>query len=299
MASLMWNHAPQMWAMMKEEGARKGSMTSEQAADLFAYFVSARYFEKPGDAARGKQAFAARHCVECHGITKSPEAAAPPVAKWESLADPLILAQQMWNHGPKMRAEFARRKLAWGKITGQELTDMLVYLQNLPETRNLAQNFSFPPSDSGEKLFASKGCGECHTGNRAFEVLLKNQTLSEIAVGMWNHQPSMKNPPPTFSGEEMNQLISFVWAKQYFRGSNGSSARGKNVFVAKKCATCHDAGAAPKLAKGKDAYSDITMVASLWDHGPQMLASMKAQQLAWPRFTAQEMSDVIAYLNSL
>ena len=55
----------------------------------------------------------------------------------------------MWNHGPKMRAEFSKKKLAWGKITGQELTDMLVYLQNLPETRNLATNFAFPPSDSG------------------------------------------------------------------------------------------------------------------------------------------------------
>jgi len=30
-----------------------------------------------------------------------------------------------------------------------------------------------------------------------------------------------------------------------------------------------------------------------------MLASMKARSLPWPRFTAQEMSDVIAYLNSL
>src|SRR4051812_31595570 len=166
MASLMWNHAPDMWAAMEKQGVKKGSMTPEKAADLFAYFVSARYFERPGDAARGKQAFAARHCADCHGITSSPVAAAPPVAKWESLSDPVILAQQMWNHGPKMRAEFAKKKLAWSKITGQELTDMLVYLQNLPETRNLAQNFSFPPSDSGEKLFASKGCGECHTGNR-------------------------------------------------------------------------------------------------------------------------------------
>jgi hypothetical protein len=41
------------------------------------------------------------------------------------------------------------------------------------------------------------------------------------------------------------------------------------------------------------------MVAALWDHGPQMLESMKARKLAWPRFTAQEMSDVVAYLNSL
>jgi mono/diheme cytochrome c family protein len=300
MAGLMWNHAPQMWATMKQEGARKGSMTPEQAADLFAYFVSVRYFEKPGDAARGKRAFADRHCAGCHGISSSPEAGAPPVVKWESLADPLILAQQMWNHGPKMRAEFARRKLAWGKITAQELTDMLVYLQNLPETRNLAQNLSFPPSDSGEKLYVSKGCGECHTGQRAFEVLLKSRTLTEIAVGMWNHQPSMKNPPPTFSGEEMRQLISYIWAKQYFRGT-GNASRGRYVFTAKNCANCHNdaASGAPKLGKGKDAYNDITMVAALWDHGPRMLEMMTARGLPWPRFSAQEMSDVIAYLNSL
>jgi hypothetical protein len=30
-----------------------------------------------------------------------------------------------------------------------------------------------------------------------------------------------------------------------------------------------------------------------------MLDSMTARKLAWPRFTAQEMEDVIAYLNSL
>ena len=300
MASLMWNHAPDMWAAMKKQGVTKASMTPEKAADLFAYFVSARYFERPGDAARGKQAFADRHCADCHGITSSPVASAPPVVKWESLADPVVLAQQMWNHGPKMRAEFAKKKLAWGKLTGQELTDMLVYLQNLPETRNLAKNFSFPPSDSGEKLFASKGCTECHVGKHALELLLKNQTLTEIAVDMWNHQPSMKNPPPTFTPEEMQQIIQYIWAKQYFRGT-GSAARGKTVFAAKNCATCHNdsASGAPKLSKGKDAYSDITMVAALWDHGPQMLDSMTARKLAWPRFTAQEMEDVIAYLNSL
>jgi hypothetical protein len=30
-----------------------------------------------------------------------------------------------------------------------------------------------------------------------------------------------------------------------------------------------------------------------------MLESMTARKLAWPRFTAQQMSDVVAYLNSL
>ena len=108
-----------MWAAMKKQGIKKEQMTPEMAADLFAYFVSARYFEKPGDAARGKQAFTDRHCADCHGITTSPVAAAPPVVKWESLADPLVLAQQMWNHGPKMRAAFAKKKLAWGSSRGR------------------------------------------------------------------------------------------------------------------------------------------------------------------------------------
>jgi hypothetical protein len=37
----------------------------------------------------------------------------------------------------------------------------------------------------------------------------------------------------------------------------------------------------------------------LWDHGPRMLDMMTQKNLAWPRFTSQQMSDLIAYLNSL
>jgi mono/diheme cytochrome c family protein len=300
MASLMWNHAPDMWAAMKKQGVTKSQLSSEAAGDLFAYFVSQRYFEKPGDAGRGKQVFAAKHCAGCHGLTTSPDPAAPPVAKWESLADPTVLAQQMWNHGAKMRDEFAKKKLAWSKLTSQELTDMLVYLQNQPETKSLAGNFQFPPSDTGgEALFQAKGCNGCHTGRLALEGLLRNQTLTDIAVDMWNHQPEMKQQPPTFTPDEMRQIIGYLWTKQYFRG-DGSADRGKKVFTEKNCATCHNdpSSGAPKLARGKDAYSDITIVSSLWSHGPAMLDLMNRKKLAWPHFTAQQMSDLIAYLNA-
>ena len=299
MATLMWNHAPTMWAAMKTQGIVKAQLSPEGAADLFAYFVSARYFEKPGDAGRGKLAFSARHCADCHGIATSPVAAAPPVEKWESLADPLLLAQQMWNHGAKMRAEFANRKLAWGQLTAQELTDMLVYLQNLPETRGIPRNFQFAPPEPGGKLFESKGCSDCHTGKMALEDRLRNQTLTEIAVDMWNHQPSMKQPPPVFTPGEMRELLGYLWAQQYFRGQ-GDAGRGRAVFSGKSCETCHNdpASGAPKLAKGQDAYSDITIVSILWEHGPRMLDQMTQRGLAWPRFTAREMSDLIAFLNA-
>jgi mono/diheme cytochrome c family protein len=300
MASLMWNHAPDMWAAMKKQGITKGTMTPESAADLFAYFVSARYFERPGVAGRGKALFASKHCTACHGITSSPDPAAPPVAKWESLADPVVLAQQMWNHGARMKEALEKKKISRPTITGQELTDMLVYLQNLPETKHLASNFLFPPSDSGEKLFESKGCAGCHTGKLALESRLRNQTLTQIAADMWDHQPSMKNPPPSLSQEEMRQIIGYIWARQYFRG-NGSAERGKAVFTEKNCANCHNdpSSGAPKLGKGKDAHSAITMVAALWEHGPRMLDMVKSRNLPWPRFTAQQMSDLVAYLNSM
>jgi mono/diheme cytochrome c family protein len=299
MASLMWNHAPEMWPAMRKEGIVKATLSPESAADLFAYFVSARYFEKPGDAARGKQAFGARHCADCHGITDSKAAGAPPVARWESLADPTVLVQQMWNHGPQMRRAYAERKLQWAPLTSQELRDMLVYLQGLPQTRQLATAFSFPPSESGAALFQSKGCAECHKGNLTLENRLRNQNLTDLAVDMWNHQSSMKQQPPNLSQEEMRQLLGYLWTKEYFRGG-GDAERGKKVFKDKSCATCHNnaSSGAPPLGKTAGGYSDITMISALWDHGPRMLERMKEQKLPWPRFTAEQMADLIAYLNS-
>ncbi len=300
MATLMWNHAPEMWAAMKGQGVPTPALSTEAAADLFAYFVSARFFEKPGDAGRGKQAFTAKHCSECHGITDSKAAGAPPVSKWESLADPVVLAQQMWNHGARMRQAYAERKLRWSPLTPQELTDMVVYLQNLPENRKLATEFAFPPSESGAQLFQSKGCADCHKGPMTLEDRLRNLSLTGIAAAMWNHQAQMKQPSPALSQEEMRQLIGYIWARQYFSGT-GDAGRGKKVFAEKRCAGCHNdrSSGAPELGKTAEGYSDITMVSILWRHGPSMLDRMKQQNIPWPRFTAQQMADLIAYLQSI
>jgi len=300
MVTLMWNHAPEMWEAMRQQGVPPPSLTTEGAADLFAYFVSARFFEKPGDAGRGKQALMAKHCFECHGITQSNAAGAPPVSKWESLADPIVLAQQMWNHGARMREAYTERKLRWTPLTAQELTDILVYLQNMPESRALVTAFEFPPSESGGALFQSRGCVECHKGRLALEERLRNLSLTEIAVAMWNHQASMKQPSPNLSQEEMRQLLGYIWARQYFR-AGGNAAAGKRVFAEKSCATCHDdrSSGAPVLGKNPEGYSDITMVSVLWRHGPAMLDRMKQRNISWPRFTAPQMADLIAYLASL
>jgi cytochrome c5 len=110
----------------------------------------------------------------------------------------------------------------------------------------------------------------------------------------------MKQSPPNLSQEEMRQILGYIWARQYFRGT-GSADRGRKVFDEKRCGSCHNdpSSGAPKLGKGKEAYSDVTMISTLWDHGPRMLTMMEQKGIPWPRFTAQQMTDLIEYLNSL
>ena len=87
-----------------------------------------------------------------------------------------------------------------------------------------------------------------------------------------------------------------MWARQFFEDAR-DPARGRRVFTAKRCAECHETGAAPKLPAAGGAYSAPAMIAALWHHGPAMLDRMKASGISWPRLNAADMSGLIAYLN--
>jgi len=299
LAGLMWNHAPAMWDAMQKRGIQRASLSPESSADLFAYFYSIRFFDKPGDAGRGKQIFTDKHCASCHGIATAMPTGAPPVVQWESIGHPIALARQMWNHGSKMQAAQTKHKIAWQQLTTQELTDMLVWLRNLPETRQKAASFELPPAPGGNEIFQAKGCVKCHTGKLALENRLHNQTLTDIAVDMWNHSPKMQQPPPELTQDEMRGLVSYLWVQQFFR-SAGSASRGQKVFKDKRCAECHGvAGSgAPNLKEHAGDYSAVSMISALWHHGPKMQTVMQQKNVAWPRFDGVQMADLIAFLNT-
>lgn len=298
-AARMWSHAPVMWASMSTEGVPIPSLSTEQAGDLFAFFYAVRFFERPGEAERGKQLFQSKRCSDCHSITAAAGGIGPPVEKWESLAAPILMIQQMWNHQTLMRTAMAERKIPWPQLSSQELTDILVYLQNLPQTRNTNFFLMMPSSGEGEVLFREKGCSGCHTGAMALENKLGDSTLTDIAAAMWNHAPQMRQPPPQLSITDMRHIIAYVWAKQFF-ATQGDIARGHKTFESKKCATCHNdpSSGAPALAKRSDRYSAIVMVSVLWKHGPVMLRKMQEKQIGWPELSQAEMANLIAYLNS-
>ena len=292
LAGTMWNHAPTMWAAMRTRGIQVGDLNEQAAADLFAYFYSAGFFEMPGDAGRGKQLFSTKHCVECHGSKEPKIPQAKPASEWQSVSQPIVLVSQMWNHAATMKQEFAKRKMKWPELETQDLIDILVYLRNVTPTR-----IEITSGARGEALFRSKGCESCHSSMTALSTRLRGQTLIGIAVAMWNHAPKMPPSPPMLDVDEMREIASSLWAEQFFRDA-GSAKPGQRVYKSKHCATCHEnpSSGAPKLS-GR-LFSGPILVSALWHHGPQMFDQMQSRKLVWPRFEGMDMANLIAYLSS-
>ena len=292
LAAAMWNHAPAMWSAMRARNLAPGDLDEQAAADLFAYFYSVRFFEKPGDASRGKAAFESKGCSSCHGLLRANQASAKPVSEWESVSEPISLASAMWNHGARMAADVAKRRLKWPQLTSQDLTDLVIYLQGQHRKVAVSEHFELTSGADGDALFRAKGCAGCHVGTLALPPRLKGRTLTDVAAAMWNHQPRMSFTAPELTTTEMREIASYLWAAEFFEDS-GNAAAGRQVFAEKRCVACHNA---PK-PNGR-AFTGITMVTALWRCGPQMLGQTKALGVAWPRFEEEQMSNLIAFLNS-
>jgi len=292
MASRMWNHAPRMWAAIREAELDIPRLTEAQAADLFAFFYARHFFERRGDAARGKWVFENK-CAKCH----SAQGAGKPVTEWKLPGDSVELVQRLWNHAPEMSKVLKTRKRLWPQLTSQELADLLIYVQNLPENRSTAHTFSLPTGVGGKALLESKGCTGCHKGLLAFEGRLVNHTLTDIAASMWNHAPAMREKAAELSLDEMREILAYVWSIDFFR-SRGNVADGRKVFNL-RCGICHTNPAigAPDLKKINRRYTAIAMVWALWNHGPKMLQEVEKQKQDWPELSEADMEYLIAFLD--
>lgn len=175
---------------------------------------------------------------------------------------------------------------------------MLVYLRKVAGAPGRKAEFSPASAETGQKIFALKGCAACHRGPHALEARPTRYSLTDFAAAMWNHPFRIAHNPPELSYEEMRRLMGFLVSTQFFE-ERGDLERGKRVFAAKRCGVCHDdpSSGAPARSALAGRMTSFDMVAALWKHGPAMLDRMRQQRLAWPRFAGTEMADLTAYLH--
>ena len=179
-------------------------------------------------------------------------------------------------------------------------------------TLHAAQNL-VGDAGRGGMFFQEMKCVTCHTvrgrgGKVGPELGAKagvHDSPNAVAGAMWSHAIKMWDAMtkagvqrPKISEQQAADLVAYI-ARKVRADKPGDVKRGQQVYEAKLCANCHDQySGAPDFTKLGKRASTYWMVAGLWEHGAGMLSRLVARNITWQTLSAQEVGDILAYLNS-
>jgi mono/diheme cytochrome c family protein len=316
-AAAMWNHLPSMVTQMGAMGIDRQRLTPWEMGDLIAFLVWLDYFDPPGDTASGRVLFAEKSCIVCHQVGGTGGVAGPSLDFLNQYGSPVQIATALWNHGPSMSAAMRERGIRRPMFSGSELVDLIAFLKaasgRLPE----GSMYVLPGrAKEGRRLFEEGSCKQCHNIQEAGGQVgpdLSQPTglhsLVDFAAAMWNKAPTMTAAMgqagitvPQLSAGEMADLLAYLYFVQH-SAEAGHADRGPQLVRVKGCLVCHSVA-----ARGGDAASDLTqargltsqagVISSLWNH--VLLTDEPGRSaVTWPTFTAEEMADLAAYLQTI
>lgn len=268
----------------------------------------------PENPLEGRRLFYEKLCVTCHSIQGVGGRAGPDLGEVR-LGGFTGIASKLWNHFPRMKEAFRDADLEWPQLTTEDARKLIGFLYFL--------NYFDKAADAsiGERLFHVKNCIRCHSvggqgGSIGPELDLYQSDFAApmITAALWNNGPKMmkemrrrKVPRPQFQERDVVDILAFIRAnglsdkteRKYL--SPGNPVRGKALFASKRCVRCHairgaGGGVGPDLAKASLKGSLSFILSQMWNHGSNMWPRMAKEGVRFPRFTPQEMSDLIAYL---
>jgi cytochrome c2 len=164
----------------------------------------------------------------------------------------------------------------------------------------------------GRLLFEEKSCYECHQfrGEGTGPDLVGGNfsgSFLDLGASLWNHVPGMTVQHelhevswPTLSADQVVELLSFLYYLDYL-GRPGDAGRGRSLFRDEGCSTCHAARGnqspvGPSLVELTRFASPLYVAQAIWNHGPNMLRSLKERQMAPPQFQEGDLADIAAHL---
>ncbi len=319
LASVMWNHSPQMNRKMRQIDVPHPQFSQQEMEELVAYLYYLPYLGKPGDAAKGKVLFSTKGCLKCHSVAGKGGTAGPDLDKAKIYLSPLYMAEAMWNHGPAMDRLMQQMGAKRPWLSGQEIVDLSAYIRQISQEGGTREKIYISPGNpkTGKQVFAEKGCIQCHAiaGEGGMlapdlaEVEFK-KSVTEIAGILWNHGADMwvrmekeGVARPQFDAKEMADLIAYLYFIA-FMDRSGEPENGKAVFKNKGCASCHsisgkEKSIRPNLSDSKKLASPIAFVQIMWNHAPIMKTRMLEKDLPWPEFKQHEMYDLYSYLQNI
>lgn len=227
MSQAMWNHGPQMWSEMIQQGIRTPSFEGTEMADLLAFIrgrsvaglsgaASGPRF--PGDLAGGKRLFRVKGCATCHPVEGTRAGTGPNLGRTWNRPSVARIAGLMWNHGPAMWEKMQELGIPRPTFRESEMVEIITYLYSL--------GYEDAPGNprAGRQVFQNKNCGTCHASRQDSKSSAPDLARSsaaksplELIAAMWNHGGVMAEemeqkglPWPQFEKNEMRDLAAYV-----------------------------------------------------------------------------------------
>lgn len=168
----------------------------------------------------------------------------------------------------------------------------------------------------GRAAFEQKQCTRCHLprGQRglgpALDELRRPQGALELAGRLWNHAPVMfallqqeRLEWPAISPAEMADLMAYLRADPS-RDPAPDLFQGQVLLLRKGCLKCHrlrgEGGSVGiELTKRHQGYdSPVAWATTIWNHSPRMAGHAGRLGILYPRFTGDEMVNLMGFLRS-
>ena len=177
----------------------------------------------------------------------------------------------------------------------------------------------FGDAQRGAQVLRSRQCTVCHSvlgvGGTAGPDLgrrsLRQFTPAVLAASIWNHGPRMWRAMsergieiPLLTQRDVGDLYAYFYSLRYFEPL-GDAARGRRVFQAKSCDRCHsltktgEPGIGPAVLDWDAVFDSILWIQEMWNHGARMAEAMEREGIEWPKFSTQEIVDLMVYVRNI
>ncbi len=276
----------------------------------------ASFFELPDSPAAGGRLFMDKGCIKCHTVYGLGGAGGPDLGKVQAAWSFLDTAGVLWNHQPKMEAEFRRRKISRPSLTSEETFQLIAFVYFL--------NYFGSPGDAieGEFAYLRKQCVKCHSvGSHGppegipLDRFQSYRSPAFFAAALWNSSKDMTQmmvdegvPRPVYEADDIVDILAFIRREADPQERvdpvylpPGSSKKGQALFEEKGCVHCHSVGGeggqtGPALGSWKAGGILSQIAGTMWNHGPIMWESMLEEEIEFPELSEEEMSDLMTYL---
>jgi cytochrome c2 len=130
LAGRLWNHAPVMFAALRQEGLEWPGIAASEMADLMAYLQADPARDPVPDPFQGQVLLIRKGCLKCHRLRGEGGSVGIELTRYHGgYQSPIAWATTVWNHSPRMAGHAMRLGVLYPRFTGEEMVNLVGFLK--------------------------------------------------------------------------------------------------------------------------------------------------------------------------